>query len=87
MSETSNNNYFNIIEKATGSKPDTDPHKICDMGIHSAISKIKDTFANYPSITEIKKATKKETAFSFKEVDEEEILKRLKIIDVKNWRR
>ena len=36
------------------------------MEIHSAISKIKDTYANHPSVIETKKATKKEAAFSFK---------------------
>ena len=54
------------------------------MNIHSAISKIKDTYANHPSIIEIKKATKNETAFSFKDFEEEEILKLLKNIAVKN---
>ena len=53
------------------------------MDIHSAISKIKDTYANHPSIIEIKKDIKNEKAFSFKEVAEEEILKLLKNIDVK----
>ena len=52
------------------------------MDIHFAISKIKDTFANHSSIMEIK-VTKNETAFSFKEVAEEEILKPLKNIEVK----
>ena len=66
LSETFNNHYVNIIEKETGSKPDTDLHKFCDMEIHSAISKIKDTYANHPSVIETKKATKKEAAFSFK---------------------
>ena len=55
----------------------------CDMDIHSAISKIKDTYVKHPSIIEIKKATKNETAFSFKEAAEEEILKLLKYINVK----
>ena len=53
------------------------------MGIHSVISKIKDTYANHSSIIEIKKATKNGTAFFLKEVKEEEILKLLKNIDVK----
>ena len=75
LSET----FFNIIEKATGSKPDADLHKFCDMDIQSAISKIKDACANRLSIIEIKKATKKEAAFSFKKVEKEEILKLLKI--------
>ena len=48
MSETFNNHYVNIIEKTTGSKPDTGLHKFCDMNTHSAISKIKDTYANHP---------------------------------------
>ena len=74
LSET----FFNIVEKATGSKPDADLHKFCDMDIHSDVSKIKDTCANHLSIIEIKKATKNETAFSFKEVEKEEILKLLK---------
>ena len=46
-------------------------------------SKIKNTYANHPSITEINKVTKNETASSFKEVAEEELLKLLKNIDVK----
>ena len=53
------------------------------MDIHSAISKTKDTYANHPSIIEIKKVTKSKAAFSFKEVAEVEILKLLKNIDVK----
>ena len=69
---------MNIIEKTTGSKTDTDLDKFCDVDIHFAISKIKDTNANHPSITEIKKTTKKETASSFKE-----IFKLLKNIDAK----
>ena len=89
MSETFNNHYVNIIEKTTGSKLDTGLHKFCDMNIHSAISKIKDTYASHPSIIEMKMVTKNEIAFSFKEVAEEEIWKFLKNIDVKklNWRR
>ena len=74
---------MNIIEKTTGSKTDTDLHKFCDVDIHFAVSKIKDTNANHPSITEIKKTTKKETASSFKEVEDEEIFKLLKNIDAK----
>ena len=53
------------------------------MDIHSSIPKIKDTNANNPNITEIKKVTKNETAFFFKEVAEEEIFKLLKNIYVK----
>ena len=47
------------------------------------ISKVKVAYANHASIIEIKKATKKETAFSFIQADEEEILKPLKSIDMK----
>ena len=50
------------------------------MDVHSAISKIKDIYANHPCIIETKKVTKNETAFSFKEVGEEKILKLLKNI-------
>ena len=53
------------------------------MDIHSAISKFKCSYANHPGIIEIKKVTKNEAAFSFKEVAEEETLKLLKYIDVK----
>ena len=70
LSETFNNHYVKIIEKTTGSKPDTDHDKFCDTDIHSAISKVKGTCANHPSIIEIKKLTKKETAFSFQQVEE-----------------
>ena len=54
------------------------------MSIHFAISKFKDTYANHPSIIEIKKVTKNERTFSFKEVEEEEILELFKNIDLKN---
>ena len=54
LSETFSNHYVNIIEKTTGPKPDTVFYHFCDMDIHSAISKIKDTYANHPSIREIK---------------------------------
>ena len=54
-----------------------------DMEIHFAISKIKDTYVNHPSIIEIKKFAKNKITFSFKGVKEEEILKLLKNIDVK----
>ena len=54
------------------------------MGIHFAISKFRDTYANHPSIIEIKKVTKNERTFSFKEVEEEEILELFKNIDLKN---
>ena len=50
------------------------------MDIHSAISKSKGIYANHPCIIETKKVTKNETAFSFKEVEEEKILKLLKNI-------
>ena len=83
LSETFNSHYVSIIEKTTASKPDTDLHKFCVLDIHSAILKTKDTYANHPSIIEIKKVTKNETAFSFKEVAKQEILKFLKQIDVK----
>ena len=53
------------------------------MDIHSTISKIKDTYANHPSITEIKKIAKNETVFPFKEVSDAKILKFLKNIDVR----
>ena len=33
------------------------------MDIHSAIWKIKDTYANHPSIIEVKNVAKKEAAF------------------------
>ena len=43
--------------------PNTDLHKFCDVDIHSAIWKIKDTYANHPSIIEIKNIAKKEATF------------------------
>ena len=49
----------------------------------SAISKIKELYANHASIIEIKKVTKNEKLFYFKEVDENEVLKLLKNINVK----
>ena len=60
-----------------------DHHKFCDIDIDSAVSKIKDAHGNQTSIIEIKKVTKNKTAFSFNEVEEVEILKLLKNIDVK----
>ena len=53
------------------------------MDIHSAISKMKDTYGNHPRIIEITKVTKNEPAFSFKQVAEEKFLKLLKNTDVK----
>ena len=53
------------------------------MDTHSAISRIKGIYTNHPSIIEIEKVTKNETACSFKEVAEKEIWKLLKNIDVK----
>ena len=83
LSETFNNHYIGMIEKTAGSKPDVNLHKFCDIDIHSAISKIKDTNVNHPSIIEIKKVTKNETAFYLKEVEEKEFVKLLKSIDSK----
>ena len=59
------------------------PSSVLQYGYHSAMSEIKDINANHPIITEVKKVTKNEAAFSFKEVAEEEILKLLQNIDVK----
>ena len=69
LSETFNNHYINIIEKVTGSKPDTNLDKFSNVDTRSAISKIKELYANHPSIIEIKKTKTDETIFSFKEVE------------------
>ena len=83
LSKTFNNHYVNIIEKKTWTKPGSDLQRCCDMNIHYAVSKIKNTYANHPRIIEINKVMKNESGFSFKEVVEEEILKLLKSIEMK----
>ena len=77
------NFVFNLSKTRNGTLGIRIIYKFCDIDIHSAISKIKNTYANCRSIIEIKKVTQNETAFSFKEVAKEEILKVLKNIDVK----
>ena len=83
LSEPFNNHYVNIIEKTTESKPDTDLIRIISFLMWTSILLFQNLKANHPSIIEIKKATKNESPFSFKEVEEEEIFKLLKDINVK----
>ena len=83
LTEIFNTEYINIVERSTGSKPETLSGKVSDDNTF-LISEIVDKYHNHPSILKIKEIEDdRQSTFDFHEVNENDVSKLFDVLKSK----